>query len=84
MTNKEYILDSLVDDGECFTQIKEYFDQFNISIEDDKLQNLLDDIEREQLISVSTSWVNEKNEHPYYLTTKGKEMWKNANWNDEE
>ena len=25
MTKKEYILDSLIDDDECFTQIAEYF-----------------------------------------------------------
>ena len=84
MTNKEYVLDSLIDDGECFTQIKEYFDHFNIFIEDDELQRLLNDMEREQLIAVSTNWVNEKNEHPYCLTAKGKKLWKNANWNDEE
>ena len=84
MSNKEYILDSLIDDGECFTQIKEYFDHFIISIEDDELQKLLDDMEREQLIAVSTNWVNEKNEHPYYLTARGKKMWENTNWNDEE
>ena len=41
-------------------------------------------MEREQLIAVSTNWVNEKNEHPYYLTDRGKKMWENTNWNDEE
>ena len=41
MTKKEYILDSLIDDDECFTQIAEYFKFCEIEISHAEIKRLL-------------------------------------------
>ena len=37
MTKKEYILDSLIDDDEAFTQILEYFEFVSVDISEEEL-----------------------------------------------
>ena len=41
MTNKEMILNSLIDDDECFTQIVEYFEFCGIEISHSEIKRLL-------------------------------------------
>ena len=82
-TYQEYILDSLADGDECLTQIKEYLDYADIRIDDNELKMLLDDMVKNQLIAIDTSWTNEKHEFPYRRTVKGTEAWKKIVWCDE-
>lgn len=77
MTKKEYILDSLVDDDEAKTQIMEYFKFVSVDISEKELDFLLGEMMTEGLITINEHWKNENNEHPYSLTPKGKETWKN-------
>ncbi len=76
MTNKELILDSLIDDDECFTQIVEFFDFAEVDISIDELQKTLDEMVEEGYISINYKWQNEHDEYPYALTEKGKQAWK--------
>jgi len=75
MTNKEYILDSLVDDDEAKTQIMEYFAFCAIDITEEELDVLLNEMLNENLITINRQWKNEKNEYPYSLTKKGRGIW---------
>ncbi|HIS35248.1 TPA: hypothetical protein IAC10_01265 [Candidatus Scatousia excrementigallinarum] len=75
MTKKEYILDSLIDDDEAFTQILEYFEFVSVDISEEELNLLLNEMINEGLIVINKQWTNEKNEFPYSLTKKGKELW---------
>lgn len=77
MTNKELILDSLIDDDECLTQIVEFFDFAEVDISIDELQKTLDEMVEEGYISINYNWQNEHDEYPYALTEKGKKAWKN-------
>ena len=78
MTNKELILDSLIDDDEAFTQILEYFElAAEIKISPLELKKLLNEMVEEGYISINYNWKNEHNEYPYSLTEKGKKAWKN-------
>ena len=78
MTNKEFILDSLIDDDEAFTQILEYFElAAEIKISPVELKNLLTEMVNEGYIFINYSWKTERNEYPYSLTEKGKSAWNN-------
>ena len=76
MTNKELILDSLIDDDEAFTQIVEYFDlAAEINISPVEIKTLLKEMLTEGYISINYNWKNEHDEYPYSLTEKGKKAW---------
>lgn len=78
MTNRELILDSLIDDDEAFTQILEYFElAAEIKISPLELKKLLNEMVEEGYISINYNWKNEHDEYPYSLTEKGKKAWKN-------
>ncbi len=79
MTNKEMILDSLIDDDEAFTQIVEYFEFYEIKISHSEIKRLLAEMVEEGYICINYDWKNEHNEYPYSLTEKGKKAWKNIN-----
>ena len=76
MTKKEIVLDCLIDDDECFTQIIEYFNYSDAPIDSEELQNILNEMLSEQLITINKTWQNEHNEFPYSLTSRGREIWK--------
>ena len=78
MTNKEFILDSLINDDEAFTQILEYFELIaEIKISPLELKKLLNEMVDEGYIFINYSWKTEHEEYPYSLTEKGKMAWKN-------
>lgn len=80
MTNKEFILDCLIQDDEAFTQIVEYFEfAIEINISPVEIKTLLEEMVDEGYISINYSWKNEHDEYPYSLTEKGKEAWKRIN-----
>ena len=82
MTNKELILDCLIQDDEAFTQIVEYFElDFEVKISPLKIKTLLDEMIKEGYISINYTWQNEHNEYPYSLTEKGKIAWENIQQN---
>lgn len=75
MTNKEFILDSLIDD-EAFTQIFEYFElAAEIKISHLELKKLLNEMVEEGYIFINYSWKTERDEYPYSLTEKGRKAW---------
>ena len=66
MTNKELILDCLIDDDEAFTQIVEYFELIaEIKISPVEISRLLDEMLEEGYIFVNYSWKTENDEFPY-------------------
>lgn len=76
MTNKEMILDSLINDDEAFTQIVEYFELFSeVKIASSEIKGLLAEMVEEGYITINYSWQNEHNEYPYSLTAKGIKAW---------
>ena len=76
MTNKEMILDSLIEDDEAFTQIMEYFELVaEVNIEPSEVKRLLVEMVEEGYISINYNWKTERNEHPYSLTEKGRNAW---------
>ena len=75
MTNKELILDCLIDDDEAFTQIVELVAEIKISFLE--IKKLLNEMVDEGYISINYSWKNEHDEYPYSLTEKGRKTWKN-------
>ena len=78
MTNKELILDSLIDDDEAFTQILEYFElAAEVKISPVELKKLLNEMVDEGYIFINYSWKTEREEYPYSLTEKGKKAWEN-------
>ena len=77
MTNKEFILDCLIQDDEAFTQIVEYFEFDKINISPLEIKKLLEEMLIEGYISINYNWKNEHNEYPYSLTEKGKKAWQN-------
>lgn len=80
MTNKEFILDCLIQDDEAFTQIVEYFELVvEINISSLEIKKLLDEMLAEGYIYINYKWKNEHNEYPYSLTEKGKKAWENIN-----
>ena len=75
MTNKEYILDCLVDGdnyGECETQIKEYFKFVRVDIGIEEISKLINEMLDEGLICVNETWTNEHGEKPYVITDTGR------------
>ncbi len=72
MTNRECILDCLIEDVEVRTQIVEYFELDHTQIPEAELDTLLDELMREGFICVNYGWKNEKGEYPYSLTKKEK------------
>ncbi len=77
MNKKEFILDSLIDDDEAFTQIIEYFElAAEIKISPLELKKLLNEMVEEGYIYVNYSWKTERDEYPYSLTEKGRKAWK--------
>lgn len=76
MTNKEFILDCLIQDDEAFTQIVEYFKFYNINISPLEIKRLLEEMLDEGYISINYGWKNEHDEYPYSLTEKGRKVWK--------
>ncbi len=75
MTNKEMILNSLIDDDEAFTQIVEYFEYEKVKIAPSKIKELLAEMVEEGYITMNYSWKNEHDEYPYSLTEKGLKAW---------
>ncbi len=75
MTNKEMILDSLIDDDEAFTQILEYFEYVEVKISSSEIKRLLAEMVEEGYITINYSWQNEHYEYPYSLTEKGIKAW---------
>ena len=78
MSNKESILDCLIDDDEAFTQIVEYFELVaEIEISSEEIKNLISEMIEEGYITINYSWKNEYDEYPYSLTEKGRKAWEN-------
>ena len=77
MTNKEYILDCLINDEEAFPQIFEYFQFVEIKISPLELNKLLNEMVEEGYIFINYSWKTERDEYPYSLTEKGRIAWNN-------
>ena len=76
MTNKELILDCLIDDDEAFTQIVEFFVlAAEVDISHSEVKRLLAEMLDEGYICVNYSWKNEHDEYPYSLTEKGRKAW---------
>lgn len=76
MTNKQMILDSLINDDEAFTQIVEYFELFSaVKIDPSEIKELLDEMVEEGYITINYSWQNEHGEYPYSLIAKGLKAW---------
>ena len=76
MTNKEMILDSLINDDEAFTQIVEYFELFaEVKVAPSEIKELLAEMVEEGYITMNYSWKNEHDEYPYSLTEKGLNAW---------
>ena len=77
MTNKEMILECLIQDDEAFTQIVEYFVLgAEIEISKDTILMLLREMVEEGYIYVNYSWKTERDEYPYSLTEKGKKAYR--------
>ena len=77
MNKKEFILDSLIDDDEAFTQIIEYFElAAEIKISPLELKKMLSEMVEEGYIFINYSWKTERDEYPYSLTEKGRKAWK--------
>ena len=78
MSNKDLILDCLIDDDEAFTQIVEYFELVaEIEISSEEIKNLISEMIEEGYITINYSWKNEYDEYPYSLTEKGRKAWEN-------
>lgn len=76
MTNKEMILDSLIDDEEAFTQIVEFFELFSeVKVAPSEIKALLAEMVEEGYLTINYSWQNEHGEYPYSLTAKGLKAW---------
>jgi hypothetical protein len=75
MTNKEYILDCLMDDSEAEKQIIEFFGFLQIDISVEEIKLLIQDLVNEGLIFQDNKWVNELGERPYSISIKGREVW---------
>lgn len=78
----EYVLDSLINDDECATQIMEYFEFVKCDITKDELEELLDKMVKSGYLEINHNWKNEKDEYPYSLTEAGKTAWSSIEWDD--
>lgn len=78
MTNKEMILECLIQDDEAFTQIVEYFElAAEINISHSEIKKLLAEMVEEGYICINYEWKTEKEEYPFSLTDKGRKTWEN-------
>ena len=76
MTNKEFVLDCLIEDDEAFTQIVEYFELVaEVDVSPLEIEILLEEMLAEGYVSINYDWKNEHNEFPYSLTQKGRDAW---------
>ena len=76
LTNKELILDCLIQDDEAFTQIVEYFVlAAEVDISHFEVKRLLAEMLDEGYICVNYNWKTEHDEYPYSLNEKGKRAW---------
>ena len=76
LTNKELILDCLIEDDEAFTQIVEFFVlAAEVDISHFEVKRLLAEMLDEGYICVNYNWKTEHDEYPYSLTEKGKKAW---------
>lgn len=72
---KEIVLECLSQDDEAFTQIMEYCKlPPSIEISKIELEQILDEMIKEDIIYVNNKWKTENNEFPYSLTEKGKRV----------
>lgn len=79
MTNKEKILELLIQDDEAFTQIVEYFALSpEIEISCAEIKSLLEEMIEARLVCINYSWKTENEEYPYSLTEKGRKEWLNV------
>lgn len=77
MTNKEMILECLIQDDEAFTQIVEYFEIAPaVNISHSEIRRTLEEMVEEGYIFVNHEWKTEKDEYPFSLTDKGKAAWR--------
>lgn len=75
MTIKEMIIDLLMQDDEALTQIEEYLKlPPSVNISRLELENLLNEMIIDGYIVINKKWKTEKNEYPYSLTEKGREL----------
>ena len=82
MTNKEMILDCLIQDDEAFTQIVEYFElAAEVNISQIEIKRILTEMLEEGYIVVNYNWKTEHDEYPYSLTKKGKKEWEKLQGN---
>lgn len=85
MTNKEMILECLIQDDEAFTQIVEYFElEPAVNISHSEIKRTLDEMVEEGYVCVNYEWKTEKDEYPFSLTDKGKKAWRKfrISWDD--
>lgn len=82
MTNKEYILDCLADDSEAKTQIIKFFEFVKVDISSKEIDSLIEEMLREDLITIDGDWVNEFGEKSYAMTVKGRSLWQSIVQND--
>ena len=85
MTNKEMILECLIQDDEAFTQIVEYFElEPAVNISHSEIRRTLEEMVEEGYICINYEWKTEKDEYPFSLTDKGKAAWRNfrISWDD--
>ncbi|MBR7177765.1 MAG: hypothetical protein IKD26_06105 [Clostridia bacterium] len=75
MTNKELIIDCLIQDDEPFTQIVEFFKVIDVSISVFEIKKLLVEMINEGYVAINHAWKNEHDEYPYTLTDKGRKAW---------
>ena len=76
MTNKEFVLDCLIQDDEAFTQIVEYFELVaKVDASPLEIEILLEEMLAEGYVYINYDWKNEHNEFPYSLTQKGRDAW---------
>ena len=77
MTNKEFILDSLIDGldiGESEEQIRKYFEFIKVKIDEEELGKLINELIEEKLIYITKNkYLFDKS--MYALTKKGREFW---------
>ena len=85
MTNKEIILECLIQDDEAFTQIVEYFElEPTVNISHSEIRKTLEEMIEDGYICVNYEWKTEKDEYPFSLTDKGKAAWSKfrISWDD--
>ena len=72
--SKAYVLNSLTNGAISYFEIKDCLEFYNMPIGDDRLQDLLAEMENDRLIVTMQSSSNEARNRRYALTAKGEEM----------